>query len=510
MAASLQAKTNGGPIAKFWDAPEVIGKLEHVKGWLCKNAKKYVVSDPPTAKSIATLVSQVIQFQEDNLGAQAKNPPQVRTPMRYFLDFQPGGSLCHFLMAMYKYKFDQGWRRFDLSSPSKKDLNLTMFKKAEEALVTEEIHLVPKLFIMKDLLDEEDTDRIKSIAKKFNAKIVSDEDDATHIIYPNDEENEDESSYCRAVFKKGDKCLVHFYGMPESHDNWGVMYPPEDKEVADMGLDRDREDIYRVCVNWLIESESNNEWMWEDDFEVDEQGEVIRNDDFLTEEEYDDCFEKKQKKKGPKRKRSPSPSPASTPSVGTPKAGGGGGRGKGAAKATPAAGKAKKSRTEDSDLDEDEDLTADMEDPSPENPVTEVKITAGNAGRADMQPQRSGGGSTYMDVDEAGTEEAKEGGDGGAGRSEAGEGGAKGDGAKNDDGDDNVTEQTHHIIVPSYSSWFDYNAVHSIEKRAMPEFFNGKNRSKSPEIYLSYRNFMLDTYRLNPTEYLTSTACRRT
>ena len=52
-------------------------------------------------------------------------------------------------------------------------------------------------------------------------------------------------SYCRAVFKKGDKCLVHFYGLPESHDNWGVMYPPEDKEVADMGLDRDREDIYR-------------------------------------------------------------------------------------------------------------------------------------------------------------------------------------------------------------------------------------------------------------------------
>merc|ERR1712088_232910 len=43
---------------------------------------------------------------------------------------------------------------------------------------------------------------------------------------------------------------------------------------------------------------------------------------------------------------------------------------------------------------------------------------------------------------------------------------------KGEDGDDNVTEQTHHIIVPSYSSWFDYNAIH-------------------------------------PIEYLTSTACRR-
>ena len=80
---------------------------------------------------------------------------------------------------------------------------------------------------------------------------------------------------------------------------------------------------------------------------------------------------------------------------------------------------------------------------------------------------------------------------------------------KDKDDEDNVTEQTHHIIVPSYSSWFDYNAIHSIEKRALPEFFNGKNRSKTPEVHLSYRNFMIDTYRLNPTEYLTSTACRR-
>ena len=75
-------------------------------------------------------------------------------------------------------------------------------------------------------------------------------------------------------------------------------------------------------------------------------------------------------------------------------------------------------------------------------------------------------------------------------------GDGKKEAVKGEDGDDNVTEQTHHIIVPSYSSWFDYNAIHSIEKRALPEFFNQKNRSKSPEIYLSYRNFMIDTYRL--------------
>lgn len=45
-----------------------------------------------------------------------------------------------------------------------------------------------------------------------------------------------------------------------------------------------------------------------------------------------------------------------------------------------------------------------------------------------------------------------------------------------------VTPQAHHVIIPSYSSWFDYNGVHAIEKQALPEFFSGQNRSKTPEM----------------------------
>lgn len=34
----------------------------------------------------------------------------------------------------------------------------------------------------------------------------------------------------------------------------------------------------------------------------------------------------------------------------------------------------------------------------------------------------------------------------------------KGDQSRSiDPGEDNVTEQTNHIIIPSYASWFDYN-----------------------------------------------------
>ncbi|OKP00048.1 SWI/SNF and RSC complexes subunit ssr2 [Penicillium subrubescens] len=74
---------------------------------------------------------------------------------------------------------------------------------------------------------------------------------------------------------------------------------------------------------------------------------------------------------------------------------------------------------------------------------------------------------------------------------------------------DQLVSQTHAIILPSYATWFDMNTINAIEKKALAEFFNGRNRSKTPATYKDYRDFMINTYRLNPIEYLTVTACRR-
>lgn len=74
---------------------------------------------------------------------------------------------------------------------------------------------------------------------------------------------------------------------------------------------------------------------------------------------------------------------------------------------------------------------------------------------------------------------------------------------------EHLITQTHAIILPSYSTWFDMNKIHDIERKALPEFFNSRNRSKTPHVYKDYRDFMINTYRLNPIEYLTVTACRR-
>ncbi|XP_030756119.1 SWI/SNF complex subunit SMARCC2-like [Sitophilus oryzae] len=146
--------------------------------------------------------------------------------------------------------------------------------------------------------------------------------------------------------------------------------------------------------------------------------------------------------------------------------------------------------------DDEEDLTKDMEDPVPEPNIVEVIPSPNSQPVAkkdhELQPLK-GGSITELEEGEENSQTGK--------TSESN--------VQDEGQEDNVTEQTHHIIIPSYSAWFDYNSIHEIEKRAMPEFFNSKNKSKTPEIYLAYRNFMVDTYRLNPTEYITSTACRR-
>ena len=239
-----------------------------------------------------------------------------------------------------------------------------------------------------------------------------------------------------------------------------------------------------------------------------------------------------------KRKRSPSPVDSNRASG--KKASGSSTRGKGVTGNSKAKSKQYIDDDEDDDDKDSDDLTKDMEDPSPEPNIQEVPLPKGGPGSgatskstkdSELNPVRGG---TLADLDEADAvtgaaddgkekkmqESGQPNSPSGSTSSSSSASGIKPAANDTTSGqvtqgktaeslEDNVTEQANHIIIPSYSAWFDYNSIHAVERRALPEFFNGENRSKTPEVYLAYRNFMIDTYRLNPTEYLTLTACRR-
>ncbi|KAL6929115.1 hypothetical protein ACO0SA_002455 [Hanseniaspora valbyensis] len=71
--------------------------------------------------------------------------------------------------------------------------------------------------------------------------------------------------------------------------------------------------------------------------------------------------------------------------------------------------------------------------------------------------------------------------------------------------------QLHTVIIPAYSHWFDLNKINEREIKELPEFFinDSKDKSKTPIYYKTVRNFIVNTYRINPNEKMTFLSIRR-
>uniref|UniRef100_A0AAX7TNL4 SWI/SNF related, matrix associated, actin dependent regulator of chromatin subfamily c member 2 n=1 Tax=Astatotilapia calliptera TaxID=8154 RepID=A0AAX7TNL4_ASTCA len=408
---------DGGPSAKFWESSDTISQLETVRLWIGKHYKKYVQNDSPSSKSLAGLVVQLLHFQEDAFGRRVNNPALTKLPAKCFLDFKAGGALCHILGSVYKFKSEQGWRRFDLQNPSRMDRNVEMFLNVEKNLVQNNCLTRPTVYLSPDI-EQKQASKLKDIIKRHQGSITDDKSKATHIIYPSLSQQEEEE-WLRPVMRKDKQVLVHWGLYPDSYDTW----------VSASELDGDPEDPpstdrpWKVHAKWVLDTDAFNEWMNEEDYEVDENKKPVsfRQKIFPKEEEV--C-ERKANSAGKKRRRSPSP-----PS-------------------TPAESR-KKGGKKGCSLHAVRGALDDICRPFLISLPLKIQFYFRNN------------------------------------------------------------------IVSSYFDIYQYFffsflvSIHEIERRALPEFFNGKNKSKTPEIYLAYRNFMIDTYRLNPQEYLTSTSCRR-
>ncbi|XP_054847258.1 SWI/SNF complex subunit SMARCC1 [Eublepharis macularius] len=484
---SVSRRKDGGPAGKFWESPETVAQLDAARAWLGKHCKKYVQADAPTNKTLAGLVVQLLQFQEDAFGKHVANPAFTKFPAKCFMDFKAGGTLCHILGAAYKYKNEQGWRRFDLQNPSRMDRNVEMFMNIEKTLVQNNCLSRPIIYLVPDI-ELKLANKLKDIVKRHQGTTTDDKSKATHHIYPIPT-SLDEEEWLRPVMKKDKQVLVHWGYYPDSYDTW-VHAGDIDAEAEEPPIP---EKPWKVHAKWILDTDVFNEWMNEEDYEVDENKKPIsfRQRIYMKNEEPVRSPERRDRKAAAgARKRRHSPSPPPTPVESRKKAGKKG-----------QAGLYGRRRGQKED-DDQEDLTKDMEDPVPVPNIEEVVLPKNVNPKKDSENTPVKGG-TVADLDEQDEETLAAGG-------KEDEDPNKGDQSRSmDTGEDNVTEQTNHIIIPSYASWFDYNCIHVIERRALPEFFNGKNKSKTPEIFLAYRNFMIDTYRLNPQEYLTSTACRR-
>ncbi|XP_059924239.1 SWI/SNF complex subunit SMARCC2 isoform X3 [Gadus macrocephalus] len=479
-------KKDGGPNVKYFEASDTVSQFDNVRVWLGKNYKKYIQAEPPTNKSLSSLVVQLLQFQEEVFGKHVSNPPLTKLPMKCFVDFKSGGSLCHILAAAYKFKSDQGW--FDFQNPSRMDRNVEMFMTIEKSLVQNNCLSRPVIYMSSDI-EPKLLGKLKDIIKRHQGSVTEDKSACSHLVVPIPTSLEEEE-WVRPVMKRDKQVLLHWGYFPDSYDTW-ISASEVEAAVEDPPTP---EKPKKVHARWILDLDQYNEWMNEEDYEVGEAGPRRKRISAKTlTDEVTTPDERRDKKPAgaKKRKRSPSPSPTPPPPESKKKN----------TKKGPTTPYTKSKRGQREE--EQEDLTKDLDEASPAPATEEGTPAKTNSAKKDSDSTPVKGGTENDEQEDESMETT--------GKEEAeGSPSVKGEPVKASDlHEDNVTEQTHHIIIPSYAAWFDYNSVHAIERRALPEFFNGKNKSKTPEIYLAYRNFMIDTYRLNPQEYLTSTACRR-
>uniref|UniRef100_A0A8C1BT27 SWI/SNF related BAF chromatin remodeling complex subunit C1b n=1 Tax=Cyprinus carpio carpio TaxID=630221 RepID=A0A8C1BT27_CYPCA len=414
-SASLSRRMDGGPCCKFWESPEIISQLETVRIWIGKHYKKYVQTDAPSSKSLSGLVIQLLQFQEDSFGRRANNPSFTKLPAKCFQDLRPGGALCHILGSVYKFKTEQGWRRFDLQNPSRMDRNVEMFLSVEKALTQNNLLSRPVVYLSPDL-EQKQALKLKDIVVRHQGTVTEEKSQASHQIYPSPS-TADEEEWLRPVMRLDRQVMVH----------WGMC--PDSKCYISLCIQyMILYFIFSVNAKWVLDTDTYNEWMNEEDYEIDENGNSMsfRRRIYQSTEEQ---------KPGKKRRRSPSP-PSSEPKK------------KGGKKSLGVY----KRRGQPEEAEPEEDLTKDMEDPTPVPNMEEVILPKNvNLKKDSENTPVKGGIMTDLDDQEedllSGDEEEQR---------EFGRG---------MEGEESATEQTHHIIVPTYASWFDYNCIHQIERR---------------------------------------------
>ncbi|CAH8862757.1 unnamed protein product [Trichobilharzia szidati] len=577
---------DGNPSTRFYENPEIIATFDPVRMWLTRNHKKYTQTEPPTNKSLATLCFQLLQFQEANFTSSSRS--FIRIPFKCFMDFKPGGGLCHIFLTCFKFRHENNWKKIDLSSSSRTDKHMEMFSVIERELIAYKCMERPVVYIS-PTVEKNLNSRLRECAKRLNVSVVESASEATHILHPppsnwsGDSRDDFQVQRFRVMFHEGRGVLLHWLYSPASHTTWytGLQFEWSPETESPFQLENVRP--WEVDARWLLYSDEAYEWMIEEDFLVSgsvKPRQTYSPDEFMalnsaaavnsssSSSQFSSSFTPSSHpdNSGSKKKRRRSPSPSASdlyqPNVSGKKRRPGSsitGSHERSNRGPSGHGSSRKIRKEDEDESSchtgpqdpnkddtnDTDITKDFDDPEPPNKVTPITTTpaANGSGFNASRPTRTGNnnsntntlhsggggggggdlgtGRSLFDLDE--DNDTGDGVDGGgmneyhAGMSGVGDLGPGGTSNQGDEGsrqggihtDLSVTEQAHCIVIPSYSAWFDYNAIHGIERRALPEFFNGQNKSKTPEVYLAYRNFMVDTYRLNPQEYLTFTACRR-
>ncbi|TKY89988.1 hypothetical protein EX895_001286 [Sporisorium graminicola] len=490
-----------------------------------------------SASDLADLVYDLQYFQEESLGANAPRPadpsastPHERHPVRIPAElFLPTSShqsssivapdsshLRLLLQEALAFLASKGKSTWDFSDPAQKSDNVQLIAHLRQQLSKAAAFEQPTIAASPSITEAEAA-TLKQMAQQLECKWSDDVASASHVLYPSEvtppsspklgePSSSSSEEYFRTIASRSGRALIHVWYRPDSYDTW---LPAAD--FADPDPAPEKRLPWKIGAKWLRDSVRFNELMNAEDYEQEDALDTATQ----AAEAEDAAATTGDVKKGKKRGLPEEITDASSPSAAAAVESNGkrikllvAARPVGAVPidlsgSQPIPGKKYENEAVPSGvlgnlppesagptkLEGEQpavraatDGDATMTDGTTDKPSADAAVEEPTEATADVN-------APVVQPDAAAVEQQ---------RIRAEEIARK-----------YLASQTQEVIIPSYSTWFDMSTINAIEKRSLPEFFNHKNRSKTPTIYKDYRDFMINTYRLNPSEYLTFTACRR-
>ncbi|KAG0016434.1 hypothetical protein BGZ81_011203 [Podila clonocystis] len=542
-------RKSGGSDPKYYEATNTVQRFERIKDDLTRDLQKsHQGSVAITAKELAHFTHALQQFQEDVLGinhastssSTSSVSPPARIPAKMFRiedAVTTDSPIYKTLKAAYEYRNSQGWRRWDFGSPAKKSQNMDLVLHVRQELIAHGLVKNPQV-AFDDSVEPEERGKLQNAVERLGGTVVSDFTQASHIIHHSTEELEspEGEEWLRTLEKKDGKVLVHYWYYPDSYDEWLLETT---SDFMDPEPVPEHEGAWNISTRWIRDSDKYNEWMNEEDYEPSSDQDQDASDQEEStagspapsslrfggnKRDNSDRIESHSKRVKRSSSSTPMDAHPDHPGLQVVSLDDNAPRGRGSKKNEyePIVGGdlanipvhpsenviAEKVEEEE---EEEEEKTKDVEgEPEAESESMEVdesedkKEEVEEAEEEEEQEEENEpeeAKDTHMKEVSAVASSSQE--DEAVAQLEAERYQLEEEAGRY------LSVQTQEVIIPSYAAWFSLSKINEIEQKALPEFFNLKNRSKTPTVYKDYRDFMINTYRLNPSEYLTVTACRR-
>ncbi|CAG8458114.1 12414_t:CDS:2 [Ambispora leptoticha] len=469
----------------------------------------------------------------------------------------------HIIVAAYNFRGAKKLRNWDWT---RIETMIEMVRSVRIELIEKGIIKNP-VILFGDSVDRDSLQELRRVGRSLGADFTDSEKEATHIVHLTNDPDDTDEEWFRTLEKKNGKVLLHWWYYPDSYDTWMV----ETAEHADPEPAPEHNGPWNVGARWLRDSKKFNEWMNEEDYEITEDRRLSAGEDqsYISDSEssplhkrtydYSDStsfMDVDSHGAFTKRLRMKSPDPdtfTKHPRVSVIDVEGSGSNSSfrqkkseyeplqttditNISQAIPNLPKVAEeqplsisSKVEilgvSAEIESQKNETKDAHK-SPVNKIADVEMSEQE--QNDTVADETGVDSPVIMKEEEEAENLDSPADSkiidesipenmSAGETPSGGMDPETLAVRAEEEKKRVEEearkylstQTQEVIIPSYAAWFDMAKIHEIERKSLPEFFNNKNKSKTPSIYKDYRDFIINTYRLNPSEYLTVTACRR-